>query len=131
MQIMKKLFFKNRTIGLLLILLISAAACVETDTGILAFDGDITIAMASDGHPAFQGYVKNTGNATVYNVEVIFIVYTSAADSTVLDRATAFPGELGDIAPDERISFEAVCANLTTVSQIVAYTKNITWLTRN
>jgi hypothetical protein len=111
------------------LLLLSTTACKEEDISILAFDGDISIVMAADGHPAFKGYIKNTGKITVYNVEVSFVVYSSA-DSTVLDKASAFPGELGDIAPDERLPFEAVCSDLTAVSEILVYTKDITWLDR-
>jgi hypothetical protein len=114
-----------------MILLFSAAACEpasEAEEGELVIDGDLVVAQNANGHPEFQGYVKNTGSVTVYNVEVYIIVYSDSTKTNVIDRATGFPGELGEIAPGDRVYFTAVCSSLTSTDQVAHYYAQLTWL---
>jgi hypothetical protein len=98
------------------------------DAAKIVIDGPISINMTTYGSPQFQGWVKNTGGKTAYNCLVKFIVYSDAAKKNIIDSASGFPANLGDIAVGARAYFEAVCFKLTDVSQIVAYDTEIAFL---
>lgn len=116
------------------LLILSGVGCksiLGPDKGKLVIDGSITITMTDYGRPMFQGYVKNTGESTVYNSKVEISVYSDAAKTTIIDTANGFPADLGDIPAGVRAYFEAVCFDLTDPAQIVAYTTQITWLDKD
>ncbi len=94
----------------------------------IVLDGQMSINMTSYDRPVFMGWVKNQGKNTGYNCLVKIIVYSDSTKKNIIESASGFPGNLGDIAPGQRAYFEAVCFNLSSVSQIVAYDTEITWL---
>lgn len=98
------------------------------DAAKVVIDGPVSINMETYGCPVFQGWVKNTGGKTAYNCLVKFIVYSDAAKKNIIDSASGFPANLGDIAVGARTYFEAVCFKLTAISQIVAYDTEISFL---
>jgi hypothetical protein len=96
----------------------------------IVLDGDLVICMTSYDCPKFEGYVKNTGDGVGYNCEVDIRVYSDTSKTTIIDTASGFPANLGNIDPGQRAWFDAVCFELDSISQIVAYDVNITWLNR-
>jgi hypothetical protein len=75
-----------------------------------------------------SGLVKNTGNATGYNVMIEFQAYD--ANNVIIDTAHGFPADLGDIPPDVSAVFEAVFFNTYDWNKITKIMYKITWLNR-
>ncbi len=116
-----------------LCIFVGSSACDSIfglDKAEIVLDGQVSILMKSYGSPYFVGWVKNIGKKTGYNCSIKFIVYSDSGKKNIVDTATGFPGNLGDIAPDTRASFEAICFGLNTIEQIVAYDHEIDWLDR-
>jgi hypothetical protein len=53
--------------------------------------------------------------------------YSDETQTEVIDTATGYPANNGNIAPDERAHFEAVFFNLTSWDQVKAPQYIITW----
>ena len=114
----------------LCVVLIQFSCKKEAKVAILVVDGDFTRIMASYGCPQYLGMVKNIGNNTAYNVMIDIQCFADSGKKTLIDTAIGFPGNLGDIAPGTRASFEAVAFNLSSWSQIQGEDYKITWLER-
>jgi hypothetical protein len=131
---MKKGFL---VLGILLIIFL-AESCNETPEtpsppakkANIVLDGDLQRTMTSYGCPQFEGYAKNTGNNTAYNCMVEIKCYSDTTKITIIDTASGFPSDLGDINPGQRAYFNAVAFKCNSHSQIVAYDVKITWLDR-
>jgi len=112
----------------LLVLFLTGCQQTQAPKGNLVVDGSISIGVKNYGTPYFYGYVKNTGNNTVYNSEIAFTVYTDSTKNTIKATANGFPADLEDISPNVRAPFEAICFNLDTAESITIYDYKITWL---
>jgi hypothetical protein len=81
-------------------------ACVtETDDANVIIDGELTYDYTDWDAPQITGAVKNVGNTNVFNCSVEFKAYVG---KTIVDVATGYPADLGDIGPDESANFDAV-----------------------
>jgi len=117
--------------GPILLVLFFASSCGEkAKIANLIVDGDFTRTMTIYNCPQYLGMVKNTGNNTAYNVMIDIQCFSDSGKKTLIDTAKGFPGNLGDIAPGTRASFEAVAFNLNSWSQIQGEDYKITWLER-
>jgi hypothetical protein len=97
----------------------------------IVLDGDLIESYTSYGSPQFEGYVKNVGDLTAYNVKVEIRCYSDSTKTNIIDTADGFPADLGNIDPGQRAYFDAVCFNLDSHDQIRAYDYEITWLDRD
>jgi len=96
---------------------------------IFELDGSLKKTYTSYRTPRFEGYVKNVGNATGYNVMVEITCYSDESKTTIIDVAKGFPADLGNIAPGQRAYFEAIAFDCDSHSEIKAIDIEITWLT--
>jgi hypothetical protein len=96
----------------------------------IVIDGTLSINLTTYNCPIFQGWVKNIGEKTAYNCKVEIIVYSDTAKQHIIDTALGFPATLADIPAGTRVYFDAVCFNLNSIAQIIAYDTQITWLER-
>lgn len=96
---------------------------------IFVLDGNLKKTYTSYGSPRFEGYVKNVGNATGYNVMVEITCYSDENKTTIIDVAKGFPANLGNIKPGKRAYFEAIAFDCDSHSEIKAIDIEITWLT--
>lgn len=80
--------------------------------------------------PAILVTIKNDGESTGYNVGVDI---NALQGSTIIDKGTAFPADLGDILPGQSAQDDAVFFKLTPsqVAGLTFSTPVITWLTKN
>lgn len=86
--------------------------------------------VTSYNSPAILFTVKNDGEKTAYNISV---KVNALQGSTIMDNATAFPANLGDILAGQSAQDDAVFFNLTP-AQAAALTYStpvITWLERD
>lgn len=125
---------KARALILSILMLVLAVCKSSTEADAekaanIILDGSWTQGMTSYSRPVFNGYVKNAGNGTGYNCGIDIQCF-SDNKITIIDTASGFPADLGDIAPGQRASFEAVCFKLTSWSQVKATDYKITWLNR-
>jgi hypothetical protein len=127
---MKRLFVLTAIVYMLLSLALCKSIFGPDAAAKIVIDGQLSINLTSYGCPVFQGWVKNTGEKTAYNCMVKVIVYSDSAKRNIIDSGSGFPANLGDITPGTRAYFEAVCFNLSAVSQVIAYDTDITWLER-
>ena len=97
----------------------------------LVLDGNWQRTYTSYGSPRFEGYVKNIGNGTAYNASIDITCYSDTAKTTIIDTATGFPADLGDIPQNVKAYFEAVCFTANTHEDIKATDYTIDWLTRD
>ncbi len=128
-------------VGLICVLLISCDYLFSPDnenngsneTGVasMALDGSLAESTTAQGNPKFSGFVKNTGERTVYNVKVEITMFSDAARTNQIDKAETFVANKGDIAPGERAAFEIVSQNVSSHDLIKGTTTKITWLNRN
>jgi len=124
---------KNKVFVAIFIMFLFSISCDFISVkigGNLVLDGDFQESYTSYGAPVFIGYVKNKGKATVYNSSIRITCYSDTAKTTIIDIAKAFPASLGDIPPDTRAVFEAVCFDVESHSDIRAITYVIDWLNR-
>lgn len=84
--------------------------------------------MTSYNCPVINGTVRNDGNKTGWNVMISWSAYN--ANNTIIDTASGFPANLGDIPPGVSALFSAVFFNLSNWSQISKLTWTMTWLDR-
>lgn len=97
----------------------------------LIIDGNLQRTMTDNDHPKFEGYVKNIGNKTAWNITVLITCYSDAAKTTIIDTAKGFPANLGNIPPNARVYFDATAFNLSSHTQIAAIDITIDFLERN
>lgn len=98
---------------------------------IFELDGELKRTYTSYGSPRFEGYVKNVGNATGYNVGVEITCYSDEDKTTIIDTANGFPANLGNIGVGKRAYFEAIAFDCDSHNQIKAIDIEITWLTKS
>jgi hypothetical protein len=96
----------------------------------IVLDGNFIQSMTSYDCPQFSGYVKNIGNNTGYNCKIEIRCFSDPNKTTIIDTASGFPADLGNIDPGQRAYFEAVCFNLHSWDQIKSYDYKIDWLDR-
>jgi hypothetical protein len=82
--------------------------------------------MTSYHCPVINGTVRNDGNATGYNVMISWSAYNAA--NTIIDTASGFPADLGNIPVGVSAVFDAVFFKLTAWSQISKLTWTMDWL---
>ena len=75
------------------------------------------------------GFVYNAGYYTAWNVKVTFTAYGEG--DVILDTASGFPADLGDIPAGVSAKFEAIFFDITKWSTIKKYTWKTEWLTRS
>lgn len=78
--------------------------------------------------PKITGEVRNDGNLTGYNVMIEFQAYKG---NTIIDTASGFPADLGDIRVGFSAVFEAVFFNLHRHYEYDSLMYKITWLNRS
>ncbi len=124
---------KILVIGLVLLFLIACKSPVtpEIKTANIVLDGTLQRTYTDYGSPQFEGYVKNTGNATGYNCMVDITCYSDENKTTIIDNAHGFPADLGDINPGQRAYFDAVAFDTNSHDDIKSYSVDITWLDRD
>lgn len=126
----------RKTTVIIALLCLACFSCEDSSTGSnsktanMVLDGSWTQGMTSYGRPVFNGYVKNTGNGTGYNCGIDIQCFSDSGKKTIIDTASGFPADLGDIAPGQRATFEAVCFKLTSWEQIKSTDYKIDWLNR-
>ena len=86
-----------------------------------------TQGYTSYGCCEITGTVKNVGQATGYNVMIEFQAYN--ANNTIIDTASGFPADLGNIPVGVSATFDAVFFELYNWNVIAKTTYEITWLT--
>jgi len=95
---------------------------------IMVLDGDLQKTYTFSGTPRFEGYVKNIGNMTGHMVIVAISCYSDARKTTIIDVAYAFPSNLGDIRPGQRVYFEAIASDVNSHDDIKAIDVKIDWV---
>jgi hypothetical protein len=111
---------------------VTAQATVTVkEIAVLVLDGTPKKKMTSYGCPYFEGYVKNIGQVTGYNSMIEFHAYSDTHRITIIDTASGFPSNLGNITPGQRAKFEAIFFNLTSWDQVKSWDYTITWLNIN
>ena len=95
-------------------------------------EADFLLVSSTQGYASFgcceiTGIVKNVGNATGYNVMIEFQAYN--ASNVIVDTASGFPADLGNIPVGVSASFEAIFFELYSWSLVSKTTYEITWLT--
>jgi hypothetical protein len=84
--------------------------------------------MTSYHCPEIDGIVRNDGNAVGYNV---MIEWQGLKNNVILDTASGFPADLGNIGVGISAAFEAVFFDLHNWSDIDQLKYTITWLNRD
>lgn len=109
------------------------ATCTVTvnAAAIIVLDGNLVRSMTSYDCPQFEGFVKNTGNATGWNCMVTITCYSDLAKTTIIDTAHGFPADLGDIPVGVRAYFRAVAFDCDSHNEIPAIDVKIEWLNRD
>jgi len=108
-----------------------STAVTVKEVAVLVLDGEPVKRMTSYGCPQFTGYVKNTGPVTAYNAMIQFRAYSDVNRTTIIDTASGFPADLGDIGSGQRAYFEATFFKLNSWDQIKSWDYQITWLNKN
>jgi len=101
------------------------------EIAVIILDGNPKKSMTSYNCPQFTGYVKNVGTVTGYNCGIDFRAYSDPNRTTIIDTASGFPADLGEIGPGQRAYYEAVFFNLTAWNQVKSWDYKITWLNIN
>ncbi len=101
------------------------------EIALMVLDGKPAKKMTSYDRPYFEGYVRNDGSVTGYNVMIEFHAYSDTSKHTIIDTANGFPADLGNIGPGQRAYYEAIFFHLTKWEQVKAYDYVITWLNLN
>lgn len=125
-------FLKGVVLCVIFCLLTSAACDLFNEKKAeIVLDGDLQRTYTSYGSPRFEGWVKNVGDLTAYNVAVEIKCYSDSSKTNIIDTANGYPANLGNIDPGQRAYFEAVCFDVDSHDQIRAYDYEITWLERD
>ena len=120
-------------LGVICILCLSFSSCdwLAAKVAELVLDGAWQETYTSYNAPRFEGYVKSTGNGTAYNAKIDITCYSDTGKTTIIEVASGFPADLGDIPPDTRAYFEAVCFTANSHNDIKATDHAITWLDKD
>ena len=78
--------------------------------------------------PTFTGFVKNVGNNTAWNAAITIYCYGDNAQTRLIDTAWDYLADGNDIRPGEKVSFEAICFDLASHSQIKSKRIELDWL---
>ena len=125
---MKKLF-----LALMSLLALFALSCGGSDSGGGSKSANFNImsvdkTMTSYSRPSLKVTVKNTGNATGYNVGCKS--HARNAAGTIIDTASTFFASLGNIGVNESAQDEGVFFNLRSHNDYANLTHECSWLTR-
>lgn len=113
-----------------LIFLLGCQQAQAPKVGNLVIDGTISKGVKSYGSPYFYGYVKNTGNNTVYNGSITFTIYSDSTKTTIKDTGWDYLASGEDIAPGVRAPFEAIFFALSATDSTAYYDYKFSWLER-
>jgi hypothetical protein len=78
--------------------------------------------------PTFTGFVKNVGDNIAWNAAITIYCYGDAAQTIIIDTAWDYLADGNDIRPGEKVSFEAICFDLESHSQIKSRRIEFDWL---
>ena len=78
--------------------------------------------------PTFTGFVKNVGDNIAWNAGITIYCYGDNAQTRLIDTAWDYLADGNDIRPGEKVSFEAICFDLTSHSQIKSRRIEFDWL---
>jgi hypothetical protein len=106
----------------------TATVTIQVKGADLQIVGNIKKKMKSYGSPYFTGYVKNYGDNTAWNASITIYCYGDASQTTLIDTAWDYLADGNDIRPGERVSFEAICFDLTSHDQIKSTRIELDWL---
>lgn len=87
------------------VLFLGACVTEPEDKAKVVIDGDLTYDYTDFDAPRITGEVRNAGKVNAWNCSVEFKAYVG---KTIVDVATGYPADLGDIGPGENATFEAV-----------------------
>ena len=90
--------------------------------------GTIKKKMKSYGSPYFEGLVKNVGNNTAWNADITIYCYGDTAQTILIDTAWDYLASGHDIRQGDKVTFEAICFNLDSHSQIKSRRIELDWL---
>jgi hypothetical protein len=107
------------------------ATITVKEIAVIVLDGTPKKSMTSYGCPQFSGYVKNVGAVIGYNCMIEFRAYSDPNRTTIIDTASGFPADLGNIEPGQRAYYEAVFFKLTSWNQVKSWDYRISWLNIN
>lgn len=91
---------------------VTASCTVEVRGAELKVVGTISKKMLL-GWPTFTGFVKNVGNNIAWNAAITIYCYGDNAQTVLIDTAWDYLANGNDIRPGEKVSFEAICFDLT------------------
>lgn len=114
-----------------LCLLFSSCDWFAAKVAELVLDGNWQRTYTSYRSPQFEGYVKNIGNRTAHNASIDITCYSDVGKTTIIATVTGYPADLGDIPPDARAYFDAVCFTVSSHDDIKATDYTIDWLDRD
>ena len=98
------------------------------DADIVVLEDTVIYDNKSYGSCFLRGFVQNAGSLTAWNVQVTFTAYN--ADDAIIDTASGFPADLGDIPAVTNAAFEAVFFNTKRWNKIAKILWKAEWLTR-
>lgn len=107
---------------------VTASCTVEVRGADLQVVGTLSKKMKSYGCPYFTGSVKNFGDNTAYNGSITIYCYGDNAQTLLIDTAWDYLADGNDIRPGEKVTFEAICFDLTSHSQIKSRRIELDWL---
>ena len=99
------------------------------DADIVVLENTLVQDRKSYGSCFLSGQVRNDGNYTGWNIMVTFTAYGDG--DVILDTASGFPANLGDIPPGVSAVFEAIFFDVKRWKNIKKYTWKTEWLTRD
>ena len=106
---------------------VSASCTVEVRGAELKIAGTIKKKYWLD-LPTFTGFVKNVGDNIAWNAGITIYCYGDNAQTILIDTAWDYLADGNDIRPGEKVSFEAICFDLTSHSQIKSRRIEFDWL---
>ena len=106
----------------------TASCTVEVRGADLQVVGNIKKKMKSYGSPYFEGQVKNFGDNTAWNASITIYCYGDTGQSLLIDTAWDYLADGNDIRPGERVTFEAICFDLSSHNEIKSRRIELDWL---
>lgn len=117
-------------LGLILLISFALISCDnEPEPGNLEL-AEINTAIKSYDAPYFEGKVENTGDITIYNSKITFIIYETENKENIIDTASGFPASGENIKPGQTANFEAVFDSDLSEDDLKHYDYKITFLER-
>jgi len=80
------------------------------------------------GLPTFEGQVKNVGDNTAYNAAITIYCYGDTGQTFLIDTAWDYLADGNDIRPGDRVTFEAICFDLSSHNEIKSKRIELDWL---